>query len=375
MTAAAARARQAASVLNARWFPADDGDPYWTDGSGFWHAANALQAFVDYARVSGDRQFDGVVDPAVQGFSQWFSPGSSPGWYDDEGWWGVAVQCAWALTGDDAYRQTAEAVFEDLANGWDETVCGGGLWQMRANPSYPANFKSSISNELLLDLATRLYAQDDGRPPADKQRYLDWARKVWTWFDGAGFAGSDGFVWGGVRPGCGPAPLASAADANNPPCTYTQGVVLGGLGRLYAATGDAAYLDAGIRFANAAVDSMITPDCILRERCERPALSDDDAGNCDDDAKQFKGIFMRYLAPFCAVLAAAPAPYPASARRYAAFIARNADSLASAYPGGVYGLAWSGSHPDYQPADTPWIAGALQTSALDCFTAAMATAG
>jgi predicted alpha-1,6-mannanase (GH76 family) len=370
-TDATTRATQAAQTLNAQWFPAPDFDPYWTGGAGFWHSANALQAFVDYAQATGDRRFDGVIDPAYQSFLPYFDPSNgSPHYYDDEGWWGVAIQCAFVLTGNDGYRQTAEAIFTDLTNGWDETYCGGGLWQMRANPSYPANFKSSISNELLFDLAGRLYRQADGRSPADKQVFLDWAKKVWAWFDRAGFAGSSGFVWGGVHPACPPTPGSSVPDANNPPCTYTQGVVLGGLMRLHEATGDTGLLDSGIRFADAAVQSMVTSDCILRERCERSDLSDQDPGNCDNDAKQFKGVFMRYLAPFCTALTGAGGTYAEAATRYRGFVARNADSLAAAYPGGVYGLSWSGSYPDYQPSDTPFVAGTLQTSALDCFTAA-----
>ncbi len=57
--------------------------------------------------------------------------------------------------------------------------------------------------------------------------------------------------------------------------------------------------------------------------------------------------------------------------RYGKFAQSNADSLWAGYPDGVFGLDWSGG--PYTPDPTFWIAGTLQTSALDCFNCATRT--
>jgi predicted alpha-1,6-mannanase (GH76 family) len=71
--------------------------------------------------------------------------------------------------------------------------------------------------------------------------------------------------------------------------TYNQGLAVGAAVELWRATGDPAKLAAARRLADAAITSpTLSPNGILTESC-------DAAGTCDDNQKQFKGVFMRYL--------------------------------------------------------------------------------
>ncbi|MDI5976851.1 glycoside hydrolase family 76 protein, partial [Amycolatopsis magusensis] len=112
--------------------------------------------------------------------------------------------------------------------------------------------------------------------------------------------------------------------------TYNQGLAIGGLLEAWRATGDGALLDMAGRLADAAVTGL-TRDGVLTESC--------DAGTntCDDNQKQFKGIFSRYLADLAGVTG-----------RYGEFTTRQAASIWSRArdPLNRIGQRWAGASPD-----------------------------
>jgi len=131
--------------------------------------------------------------------------------------------------------------------------------------------------------------------------------------------------------------------------TYNQGVVLGGLSDLYAATHARTYLDLAEGIADAVISStLVDAHGILTEPCEN--------GDCGNDGPQFKGIFIRNLA-YLSTFNAKPA-YVTFIQNNALSILRNNRSLSN-----QLGLHWSGP---FDKADST-----RQSSALDALNAAM----
>src|SRR5690606_8488765 len=131
-------------------------------------------------------------------------------------------------------------------------------------------------NGLWVRLSAELHNRIDG-----DTRWLDRARTAWDWMQGSGMINADGLVNDGLTDDC---------ESNGDTVwSYNQGLAIGGGVELYRATGDAEVLAAARELADAGTTSSeLVNDGILTETC-------DVAGTCDDNAKQFKGIFMRYL--------------------------------------------------------------------------------
>jgi predicted alpha-1,6-mannanase (GH76 family) len=304
--------------------------------TGWWNAANALTVLVDYTRRTEDPSYAWVIGRTFlaarlrrRHFLNRF--------FDDNGWWALAWLRAYDLTGDERYLAAARRIFADMISGWDD-VFGGGLWWNRDR-----TYKNAITNELFLTVAARLHRQSPGRD----RTYLDWALREWEWFDAAGLVGAEGLVNDGLT--------ADGVNNGKPTYTYNQGVILGGLGDLYAITGDGAYLRRGESVADATLLKLTSPaDAgtagVLTEPRESEII-----GRADD-ASQFKGIFVRYLRDFYADV-----PRPA----YRDFILHNARSVwDSRNAENQFGLCWAG------PFDT--ADASRQASGLDALIAAIA---
>jgi predicted alpha-1,6-mannanase (GH76 family) len=291
---------------------------------GWWNSANALTALVDYMSVTGDRSYRRVI-----GRTFLLAPGFRLRgrfinmFFDDSAWWGLAWAGAYELTSRRCYLARAEAIFKYLTTGWDDTFGGGVWWNTRRD------YKNAITNELFGLLAVRLYSFTRRRD------YLTWAQREWQWFAASGLINSSGLINDGL----------TSAGVNNggPTWTYNQGVVLGLLAGLHAATGSAEYLQAGAPIARAAIASLCD-DGILTE-----------PGEASGDHVQFKGIFVRNLRVF-----ATASEMP----EYREFIQANAASVwkNARNESGHVGYRWQGP---FDAADA-----ARQSSALDLLTAA-----
>ena len=282
----ALRVQRAAAAVTAlqRWYRPRSG--LWVS-AGWWNAANALTALVDYMSLSGDLSYLPVVARTFDRAPGRRRPGFINEYYDDCAWWGLAWLDAFDLSAERRYLSAAEEIFRHLITGWDETF-GGGVWWSRRR-----DYKNAITNELFGLLAARLYLRT-ARP-----NWLSWARRCWEWFAASGMIGPSGLVNDGLSP----------AGRNNggTTWTYNQGVVLGFLADLYSATSDRSYLSAGSVTAEAALRSL-TVDGILTEPGQ---------GEPNADLVQFKGIFARNLRAFAAL-----APVPG----YREFVRANASS-------------------------------------------------
>ncbi len=301
---------------------------------GWWNCAEALNATIDYMRVTGDRSYlSDVATTFVQGQQKWVNFIDT--YYDDTAWWGTTWIAAYDLTGLSVYLNMAKTIFAFEETGWGTTTCGGGMnWNLARNTP-----KGGIQDDLFLWLAANLHLRTPGDHGPDS--YLDWAQREWEWMQGHGVINAQGLVDEN------PSRTTCVAPPTTPAhWTYEQGVVMGGLTALYQGTGDRAYLDQAKSIADASLGFFVT-DGILSEPC----------GNaCDSDQTQFKGIFIRNLHTLY---------QEAPLSRYRDFILNNAASIwANDRMGSALGVLWQGP---FQSSNA-----STQSSALECIVAAAA---
>ncbi len=197
---------------------------------------------------------------------------------------------------------------------WNTTMCRGGLiWDIET-----LQYQNAISNELYLTLTARLHRLAQG----GDARYLNQSLFEWDWFAASGMINGEGLINDGLT--------QDAACVNNGQTTWTynQGVLLGGLVDLSAATGDGSFLERARSVADAVLASgLLVRGGVLTEDCP-PGPS------CEVDAPIFKGIFVRYLAKL-------DRAFP-DERPYRGFIEANARSAYEIARNGsdFYGYLW-----------------------------------
>ena len=257
------------------WYSPETG--LWNTTS-WWNAANALTGIIRYTAVTGDNQYEYIIENTFNKTKEFIVPanGENPertvknfinDYYDDEGWWALAWIEAYDLTGEKKYLEMAEVIFEDMVTGWDEK-CGGGIYWKKGLP-----YKSAISNELFMLLAARLALRCE-----NEIYYLNWADKEWQWFSATGMINDMPLVHDGVHENC---------EAKGRHYTYNQGVILAALVELEKLTSNGELSELAEKIALAAIQYMSTPGGILK------GYPKEETGN---DGVQFKGIFMRHLA-------------------------------------------------------------------------------
>jgi predicted alpha-1,6-mannanase (GH76 family) len=136
--------------------------------------------------------------------------------------------------------------------------------------------------------------------------------------------------------------------------SYNQGLAIGAAVEMYRATGAAADLTEARHLADSAINSTaLVSGGLLTESCD--SLN----ATCDDNQKQFKGIFMRYLGDLNSATAGA----------YNGFISAQAGSLWNADRNTLdqFGERWSGQDSSADPNIRDWR---TQASALEALLAA-----
>ena len=336
---AVARARVAADVLMSSYEPGKA----WFPGS-WWNSAVALQTIGDYMQRTGDRRYLVQLDNTFEKDKGVFPAGVLSGdpllgnftsrAIDDSEWWGLTWLQAYDLTRNPKYLDMAVTIANYVYGYWDTSTCGGGVW-WNAERTY----KNAVTNGLWVRLTAELH----NRIPGDRL-WLARSRTAWEWFQASGMINAQGLVNDGLTDAC--------TNNGQNVWTYNQGLAIGAGLELWRATRDPGILTSVRRLADAAIgpDALVV-NGVLTETCDATTQT------CDDNAKQFKGIFMRYWMDLADTT---------RDPRYAAFLSLQAESVWAddRDAAGRLGTRWSGATSDDHPNVFDWRTQASALSAL-----------
>lgn len=259
-------------------------NPYY-----WWEAGGAWGSLLDYTYYMQNDTLVPVIKEALEyqcGDDYNYIPlnQSTTEGNDDQGFWGIAVMAAaeknFSNPTDDkkAWLTLAQAVFNTMTARWDHKECQGGLrWQIfQWNSGY--DYKNSVSNGCLFNIAARLarYTSND--------TYVEWAEKVWDWMFGIGLIteGKWWFVYDGVNVD------SNCSKVTKLQWTYNQGLMLSGCAFLYNYTHDTVWLNRTINLLNGAQVFFVNNSVMYEAACQ-------DSGSCNNDQRSFKAFFSRFL--------------------------------------------------------------------------------
>ncbi|GAB1201145.1 hypothetical protein APSETT444_010532 [Aspergillus pseudonomiae] len=191
------------------------------------------------------------------------------GSYDDDAWWGLAWIAAYDVTGSQDYLDLAAGIFKHLSQAWPSKCGNGGI-----DSDFTHVYVNAITNELFFSLAAHL-----ANRASDRDYYVDWARRQWTWFKDSGMINVNNTINDGLSSDC--------KNNGGTIWSYNQAVVLGGLAELDRAVSNESYVDAAAKLAKASIAYLADENDIIHESCE--------PDSCDSNETQFKGIFIRNL--------------------------------------------------------------------------------
>jgi len=235
-----------------------------------------------------------------------------------------------------AFAHRARIFWELASKGWDETLCGGGMfWNPRLGP-----YKNAITNELFISASISMYKYfpgdvnaspyDFSRPnEADPSSSSDWqphdpkylaaAVKGYNWLMASNMTNKQGLFTDGFHMSNWPGNNSKCDRRDEQVYTYNQGVLLTSHLELSRTTGNLRYLRQGHKLIQDVIratgwdlsDDEPADDIddlspgqlppwhglgragILEEIC-------DPLGVCSQNSHTFKGIWMHHFTTFCA---------------------------------------------------------------------------
>jgi len=246
------------------------------NGTGWWYWGNAAHILADYQRYAlADHQnftwaFDSIYNKNLQEMT-------SSGYFDDEGWWGLALIRLYQTTNNSVYLNQAKKIADDMGTRGRQSVCGnGGIFWDAAKTQVGA-----IANELYISLCGKIALIDD----PDK-RYLQNAINTWNWLNSSGLIQHNSLIidhYNVIN-------KQSCGDIDNATYTYINGVILSGLMDLAQLTSDSSYSDKAARIARAAM-ARFAPRGYINDD-----YSESNPKTIAEDGFLFKGIFVENLA-------------------------------------------------------------------------------
>ncbi|WP_245600028.1 glycoside hydrolase family 76 protein [Paenibacillus harenae] len=309
------RAETAQRTLEARfWNPAIDMYDIKTPCPGgscntifhYWWMAHAVETQVDGWNRTGHSFFKERLSRLYPGILR-RNGGQWPNHlYDDMEWMAIGWLRAYGINQENAYRQTALTLWEDIKTGWNDHMGGGIAWQKSQ-----LDYKNTPANAPAAILAARLYAA------FGQEEDLEWALKIYHWQKQNLVDPATGFVWDGMNR------LGDGAIDKDWKFTYCQGVFIGAAVELYRLTGGSGYLEDALRTWRAAMEVLAEPDTGL--------LPEEGGG----DAGLFKGILVRYAGELAGAME--------DGSEVAAVLTANASALWDTVTGkedALFGLRW-----------------------------------
>ncbi|KAJ3887867.1 glycoside hydrolase family 76 protein [Lentinula edodes] len=285
----------------------------------FWTDSNIMETLHLLMLQTGRSDFDGLADNSFLGRNALIP---STNWetftgpfFDDAGW---AVLALWTMAdykathhqpNVDDFFAAAATVYDLIASNWDDT-CGGGVWW-----TVDHTYKNAITNELFLTLSAQGYLR------FKNETYLENARKVWAWIEGSGMRNDQGLYNDGLV-------LGTCVNNGETTWTYNQGVILSGLGALYAATGNETLISEAEITIDATIRNL-TMNGILKESCDDVVLEgipcdSDQASSTSFPLSWLNGIWLKHLQYF---LTFVHPNHPELAAKYNSFIGSQSDAV------------------------------------------------
>lgn len=259
---------------------------YW------WQAGEAFGGMLDNWYFCQNNTFESLIKKAMlaqTGSDYDYMPDNQTmvEGNDDQGIWGLTVMGAvernFTAPGDGkpGWLYMAQAVFNEVWSRWETTYCAGGVrWQIFTwNSGY--NYKNTVSNACLFQLAARL-----GRY-TNNQTYLTVAEEVFDWLHGVGYVTlSDvGNVYDGAEID------TNCTEVTKQEWSYNHGIVLGGLAYMYNATnGSSVWEERVSQILGGASTYFFENDIMYESACQG-----NDTSTCNNDQRSFRSIFARML--------------------------------------------------------------------------------
>ncbi|TVY31561.1 Mannan endo-1,6-alpha-mannosidase, partial [Lachnellula occidentalis] len=261
---------------------------YW------WEAGAMFGIMVDYWYYTGDTTYNTVVQQGLLsqiGDDYNFMPQNQTKTEgnDDQAFWGMAamnaaeqkfINPASPLPG---WIALVQGVYNTMLARWDTSTCGGGLrWQIFTfNNGY--DYKNSIANGGLFNIAARLCRY------TGNETYGDWAEKIFQWEMAVGLITDDYRV------------LDGTSDTTN--CTtvdpvrysYNQGVYLFGAAVMYNHTNQSAIWSTRVHGLLNATSIFFKDDIMYESACEDNVSAANPQGTCDNDQLSFKAHLSRWM--------------------------------------------------------------------------------
>lgn len=284
----------------------------------YWPQAHGLDILIGAYKRTGKKKFIDYCEVWYEGVYKRNGESFINEFYDDMGWNALALLRTYKVTGASKFKGKAINLWEDIKNGWSKEQGGGISW----NKS-DTGFKNSPSNGPACILATRLYQETDNKA------YLNWAEKIYKWWETKLYDASTGFVDDGIED----------RELRNAAYIYNQGLFIGASLELYKIKNDKSYLSSAENTADYAISSSdyVTSDSILK-----------DGGG--GDGGLFKGIFVRYFTQ----LILNKDIQNSKREKYVTFLKNNAEQLwfkGTNKSYGLFGSSWYSTPQDDDEVD------------------------
>ncbi|KAH8881947.1 hypothetical protein GQ53DRAFT_772844 [Thozetella sp. PMI_491] len=265
------------------------------DGPYFWWEAGAMWGtYVDYWHFTGDDKYNNETLRSL--VFQAEAPANSYmplNWTgslgnDDQGFWGMSAMLAAEVNfpnppaGQPQWLALAQAVFNTQVPRWDDTDCEGGLrWQTQVlNTGY--DYKNTIANGVLFNIAARLarYTGND--------TYAFYANRQWDWIAMRQYIDQDWNVYDGGH-------IADQCKGvDKAQFSYNAATLLQGAAFMFNHTNGTEQDKWRTRvdgLLNRTIEFFFLNGTIVERPCEL-----DDRNNCNWDQRSFKGYMLRWMA-------------------------------------------------------------------------------
>ncbi|KFY34302.1 hypothetical protein V494_06874 [Pseudogymnoascus sp. VKM F-4513 (FW-928)] len=262
-------------------------DPYY-----WWEAGAMFGAMIDYWYYTNDTTYNDIVEQALvhqAGDDRNYMPinASKSMGNDDQGFWGMTAMMAAERNFQNPPKDQpqwlalAQAVFSLQSSRWDDETCGGGLkWQVYIfNKGY--DYKNTISNGAMFNIASRLAVY------TGNETYAYWAEKTWDWVESVGLINEKGDVFDGSSD------LLNCTELDHTQWSYNAGIWLHGAANMYKFTNNSEkWLERSNRILTKASTQFFWKDTgIMYEPCE----ASPGEPLCNIDQMSFKAYLSRWL--------------------------------------------------------------------------------